>query len=80
MLKMYVLRWERNCALKSESGKEEHWLVVGELGNVLEKALIDFGKLFQSIGAVWLKERFDILREDVEGRSRVRRSDEGVEK
>ena len=29
--------------------------MVVELGNVLEKVLIDFGKLFQRIGAVWLK-------------------------
>ena len=32
--------------------------MVGKLGNVLEKVLIDFGKLFQRIGAVWLNERF----------------------
>ena len=43
--------------IESESGKEEHWLVVGELGTVLEKSLIDFGKLFQKIGAVWFNER-----------------------
>ena len=45
--------------------------MLGELGNVLEKILIDFGELFQRIGAVWLNEWFDILR-DVEGQSRVR--------
>ena len=44
-----------------------------ELGDVLEKVLIDFGKLFQRIGAVRLYERLDILREEVvDGRSRVR--------
>ena len=36
--------------------------MVGELGNVFEIVLIDFGKLFQMIGAVRLCERFDILR------------------
>ena len=46
--------------------------MVAELGDVLEKVLIDFGKLFQRIGAVWLYERFDISREEVERRSRVR--------
>ena len=47
--------------------------MVAELDDVLEKVLIDFGKLFQRIGAVWLYERLDILREEVvEGRSRVR--------
>ena len=48
------------------------------VGNMLEKFLIDIGKLFQRIGAVWLNERFDILREDVEGRSQVRWSEELV--
>ena len=48
------------------------------LRNVLEKVLTDFGKLFQMIWAVWLNERFDILREGV-GRSRVGRSKERVE-
>ena len=43
-----------------------------ELGNVLEKVLIDFDNLFQKIGAVWLNEQCDILREDAKGRSRVR--------
>ena len=44
-----------------------------ELGVVLEKILIDFGKLFQRIGAVRLYDRLDILREEVlEGQSRVR--------
>ena len=38
-----------------------------ELGNVLEKVLIDFDKLFQKIGAVWLNELCDILREDAKG-------------
>ena len=47
--------------------------MVAALGDVLEKVLIDFGKLFQSIGAVWLYGRLDILREEVvDGRSRVR--------
>ena len=47
--------------------------MVAELGDVLEKVLIDFGKLFQRIGAVLLYERLDILREEVEdGRCRVR--------
>ena len=47
--------------------------MVAELGNVLEKVLIDFGTLFQKIGAVRLYERLDILREEmVDGRSRVR--------
>ena len=47
--------------------------MVAELGDVLEKVLIDFGKLFQRIGAVRLLKRLDILREDVmDGRSRVR--------
>ena len=73
MPKRYVLRCERNWVLESESGKEEHWLVVAELGDVLEKVLIYFGKLFQRIGAVQLYERLDILREEVvDGRSRVR--------
>ena len=43
------------------------------LGDVLEKVLIDFDKLFQRIEAVRLYERLDILREEVvDGRSRVR--------
>ena len=46
--------------------------MVAKLGDVLKKVLIDFGKLLQKIGAVWLNERLDILSEDVEGRSRVR--------
>ena len=47
--------------------------MVTELGDVLERFLIVFGKLFQRIGAVRLYERLDILREEaVEGRSRVR--------
>ena len=47
--------------------------MVAELGDVLEKVLIDFSKLFQRIGAVRLYERFDILREEaVDGPSRVR--------
>ena len=46
--------------------------MVAEIGDVLEKGLIDFGKLFQKIGAVRLYERLDILREEVvDGRSRV---------
>ena len=47
--------------------------MVAALGDVLEKVLTDFGKLFQRIGAVRLYEQLDILREEVvEGRSRVR--------
>ena len=53
--------------------------MVAELGDVLVKVLIDFGKLFQrnnlpkSTKAVRLYERFNILREEVvNGRSRVR--------
>ena len=65
MPKRYVLRCGRNWVLESESDKEGHWLVVAELGAVLDKVLIDFGKLFQRIGAVRLYERLDILREEV---------------
>ena len=36
--------------------------MVAELGDVLEKVLIDFRKLFQRIGVVRLYERLDILR------------------
>ena len=39
--------------------------MVAVLGDVLEKVLIDFGKLFQNIGAIRLYERLDILREEV---------------
>ena len=46
--------------------------MVEKLSNILEKVLKDFDKLFQTIGAVWLNEWFNILGEDVEGRSRVR--------
>ena len=46
--------------------------MVVELGYVLEKVLINFRKLFQRIVEVWLNERLDILREDADGRSRVR--------
>ena len=47
--------------------------MIAELGDVIEKVFIDFGKLFQRIGAVRFYERLDILREEVmEGRSRVR--------
>ena len=47
--------------------------MLAKLGDVLEKVLIDFGKLFQRIEAVRLYERLDILREEVmDGRSRVR--------
>ena len=38
----------------------------------IREILIDFDKLFQKIGAVWLNELYDILREDAKGRSRVR--------
>ena len=41
MPKRYVLRCERNWVLESESDKEEDWLVVAALGDVLEKVLID---------------------------------------
>ena len=51
-----------------------------ELGDVLEKVLIDFFTLLQRIGAVRLYERLDILREEVvDGRSRVRGLEERVE-
>ena len=54
--------------------------MVAELDDVLKKVVIDFGKLFQRIGAVRLYERLDILREEVvDGRSRVRRLKERVE-
>ena len=47
--------------------------MVAELGDVLEKVLIYFGKLFQKIGSVRLYERLDILREEVvDERSRMR--------
>ena len=47
--------------------------MVAELGDVLEKVLIDFGKIFQRIVAVRLDERSGILREEVvNGRSIVR--------
>ena len=47
--------------------------MVAELGDVLQKVVIDFGKLFQRIGAVRLYEQLDILKEKVvDGRSRVR--------
>ena len=53
--------------------------MVAALGDVLKKFLIDFGKLFQRIGAVRLYERLDILREEVvDGRSRVRSLEERV--
>ena len=58
---------EQNWVLESKSVKKKHWLVVVELGNMLEKVLIDFGKLFQRIGAIWLIF-FRLLREDVRGR------------
>ena len=79
MPKMYVLRCEQKWILESESGKEEHWLVVAQLGDVLEKVLIEF-KLFQRIGTVRLHEPLYILREEVvDGRSRVRWLEERVE-
>ena len=54
--------------------------MVAELGDVVEKVLIDFGKLFQRIGAVRLYERLYILREEVvDERSRVRCLEERVE-
>ena len=46
--------------------------MVAELGDVLEKVLIDL-VLFQRIAAILLYERLDILREEVvDGRNRVR--------
>ena len=36
--------------------------MIAELGDVLEKVLIDFDNLFQRIGAVWLYERLDIFK------------------
>ena len=66
-------------ALECERGKEEHELVVGELRNLLGKIVVNIRKLLQIVGKVWLKERLDILGEDVKGRSRVRRSEERVE-
>ena len=45
--------------------------MVAEFGNVLDKALTYIGRLFQRMGAIWLNEGIDILREDVEG-SRLR--------
>ena len=62
MPKKVCFRCDRNSVLESESGKEEHRVVVAELGDVLEKVLIHFGKLLQRIGAVQLYERLDILR------------------
>ena len=47
--------------------------MVAEFGDVLEKVLIYFDKLFQKIEEVRLYERLDILREEVvQGRGRVR--------
>ena len=46
--------------------------MVVELGNLLEKDFVDFGKLLQRIRAVWLNERLDILREDADERRRVK--------
>ena len=40
MPKRYVLRCERNWVLESESDKEEDWLVVAALGDVLEKVTV----------------------------------------
>ena len=67
--KLDLRKWER---------LENDWIVAGELGNVLEKVLRDFDKLFPKIGTVWLNEGCVILREDVVGRSRVRWSEEQV--
>ena len=47
MQKMYVLRCERNWVLESESDKEEDWLVVAALGDVLEKVFIDSYRFLQ---------------------------------
>ena len=46
--------------------------MVVELSEVLKKVLVDVGKLFQRIGAIWLYDRLDMLREEVKWRSRVR--------
>ena len=40
--------------------------MVAELSEVLKKLLVDVGKLFQRIGAIWLYERLVMLREEVE--------------
>ena len=67
---MKKVRFEMGANLglnRSNIGKEEHWPMVGELGNALEKVLIDFGRLFQTIGTVLLNERSDILRDEEEG-------------
>ena len=53
--------------------------MVVELGKVLEIVVIDFGKLIQRIEAVLLNERLDILREEIKGRSIVRKLGERVE-
>ena len=50
--------------------------MVAELCDMLEKVFIDFGKLFQRIGAAQLYER---LEEVVDGQSRVRLLEERVE-
>ena len=46
--------------------------MAGELDKVLGTFLVDFCKLFQNTGEVWLNEQLDISREDVAGWSRVR--------
>ena len=47
--------------------------MVAELGDVLEKVVINFCRLFRRIGAIRLYARLDIIREDVvEVRSTVR--------
>ena len=74
MPKRYVLRCERNLVFESDCCKKEHLPeFVAEFSDVLGKVLIDFGKLFQRIGAVRVYERLDIVREVVlDGCSRTR--------
>ena len=38
--------------------------MVGDLDEILEKVLLDFSRLFQRIGAVWMNEGLAILRDD----------------
>ena len=49
--------------------------MVGGLGNVLQKSLLDLGRLFRRKRSVWSNEQLDILSEnveDVEGMNNVR--------
>ena len=43
MLNTLFFGWEFSWELESKNGQEEHWSVVRELINVLEKIFIDFG-------------------------------------